>query len=84
MGNENSQITFPIQNNNHNNKMKKNNKKLKTKDIPNKSIDTKNKNLKNPKILKNYLIPSISTTSDRDLNIPDINKDIINNKRYGS
>ena len=56
MGNENSQITFPIQNNNHNNKMKIYNKKIKTKDISNKPIYAKNKNQKNAKILKNNLI----------------------------
>ena len=82
MGNENSQITFPIKSNTYNNKMKINNKKIKNKDILNKPIDQKIKIPKNPKILKGYVIPRISATPDRNINIPGINKESINNKRY--
>lgn len=85
MGNENSEITFPIESNNHYNKIKINTKKIKNKDILNKPNEPKNKNQKNPKILKGYIIPRISATPDRNINIPGMNKDNIdNNKRYGS
>ncbi len=85
MGNENSEITFPIENNNHYNKIKINSKKSKNRDIFNKPIDLKNKNPKNPKILKGYIIPRISATPDRNIKISGMNKDNIDNsKRYGS
>ena len=81
MGNKNSQITFPIEKNNHYNNIKLNGKKVKNKDLYNRQIDSKNKN---PKILKGYVISRISATPDRNLNIPGMNKDNISNKRYGS
>ena len=85
MGNENSEITFPIENNSYYSKIKINSKKNKNRDILNKPIDLKKKNQKIPKIQKGYIIPRISATPDRNINIPGINKDnIINSKRYGS
>ena len=84
MGNENQQITFPIQNNNQCNKMKISNKKIKAKGEILKQTEQKIKTQKNPKMIKGYVIPRISATPDRNINIPGINKDNINNKRYGS
>ena len=84
MGNENQQITFPIQNNNQCNKMKISNKKIKAKGEILKQTEQKIKIQKNPKMIKGYVIPRISATPDRNINIPGINKDNINNKRYGS
>lgn len=81
MGNENHQITFPIQNNNNDNKVRISNKKIKAKDNVIKQTESKNKN---PKILKGYVIPRISATPDRNISITGINKDKISNKRYGS
>ena len=43
MGNENSQITFPIKTNTYNNKMKISNKKIKNKDILTKPTEQKTK-----------------------------------------
>ena len=83
MGNENSQITFPIEGKNKCNKIKITN--IKSKDISNKVIDRKNKQPKKGKIPKgNNIISRISVTPDKNINIPGINKEIINNKRYGS
>ena len=84
MGNDNSQITFPIEGNNQQNKIKINSKKIKQKDISNNiQVNPKLKGHKNQKILKkNYIVPRISTTPDRNINIPGINKNSNNNKRY--
>ena len=79
MGNENHQLSFPIQNNI--NKIQIRNKKIKSKDINIKQIKSK---IRNPKILKRYVIPRISTTPERDISISGIFKDKNNNKRYGS
>ena len=85
MGNENSQITFPIESNNHYHKMKSNNKKIKYKDIPFKPYESKDKKRKIQKIMKGYEIQRISATPDRNLYIPGINKEALkDSKRYGS
>ena len=85
MGNENSQITFPIESNNHHNKVKINSKKIKYKEIPSKPYESKDKKRKNQKITKDYEIQRISTTPDRILYIPEINKEAVKDcKRYGS
>ena len=88
MGNENSEITFPIESNNHYNKIKINSKKIKNRDILNKPNDPKNKNQKNPKILKGYIIPRISATPDRNINLQTVlsslrlnKEDIKNNEK---
>ena len=85
MGNENSQITFPIESSNYYNKVKTNNKKIKYKEIPFKPYENKDKKRKNQKIVKNYEIQRISTTPDRNVYIPGINKETLKDyKRYGS
>ena len=88
MGNDNSQITFPIEGNNHQNNIKINSKRIKHKEPSNNNnqINLQQKtNHKNQKILKkNYIVPRISTTPDRNINIPGMNKNSINNKRYVS
>ena len=90
MGNDNSQITFPIEGNNHQNKIKINSKKLKYKEssnnnINNNQINPKQKSSKNQKVQKkNYIVPRISTTPDRNINIPGMTKNYDNNKRYVS
>ena len=85
MGNENSQITFPIESSNHYKKMKLNNKKIKYKDIPFKPYENKDKKRKILKIVKDYEIQRISTTPDRNIYIPGINKETLKDcKRYGS
>ena len=84
MGNENSQITFPIEPNSNYNKIKINNKKIKYKIISNRPIENKLKNQKNTKVIKGFIVPRISITPDRNVNIKGINKEDLNNKRYGS
>ena len=85
MGNENSQITFPIESNNHYNKVKANNKKIKNKEILFKHYENKDKKRKIQKIVKDYEIQRISTTPDRNVYIPGINKETLKEcKRYGS
>ena len=85
MGNENSQITFPIESNNHYNKMKSNNKKIKYKETPLKPYEKKDKKRKIQKTIKDYEIQRISTTPDRNVYIPGINKEALkDSKRYGS
>ena len=88
MGNDNSQITFPIEGNSHQNNIKINAKRIKHKEPSNNNnqINHQQKtNHKNQKILKkNYIVPRISTTPDRNINIPGMNKNSINNKRYVS
>ena len=84
MGSENSQISFPIESKNNFNKIKINNTKN-YKDISNKAMEIKHKQIKKNKNLKGSIISRISATPDRNLNIPGINKEAINNnKRYGS
>ena len=83
MGNDNSQITFPIEANN--NKIQFNSKKLKQKSSSNNNniqINPKLKNHKGQKTTKNYIVPRISTTPDRNINIPGMNKNQTNIKRY--
>ena len=83
MGNDNSQITFPIEANN--NKIQFNSKKIKQKSSSNNNniqINPKLKNHKGQKTTKNYIVPRISTTPDRNINIPGMNKNQTNIKRY--
>ena len=88
MGNDNSQITFPIEGNNHQNKIQFNSKKLKHKKESSNNnqiqINHKSKNYKNQKTTKNYIVPRISTTPDRNIIIPGMNKNPSNTKRYVS
>ena len=87
MGNENSQITFPIEGNNNLDKIRIKYKKIKSKEISknNDKIISKQKNHIKQKTLKNYIVPRISTTPDRNINIPGLNKNSNNNnKRYVS
>ena len=86
MGNENSQITFPIEGNNNLDKIRIKYKKTKSKEISknNDKIISKQKNHIKQKTLKNYIVPRISTTPDRNINIPGLNKNSNNNKRYVS
>ena len=85
MGNDNSQITFPIEGSNHQNKIKINSKKIKHKETSNNNIiiNSKQKNNKVQKNQKkNYIVPRISTTPDRNINIPGMDKNSNNTKRY--
>ena len=87
MGNDNSQITFPIEGNNHQSKIKINSKRIKHKEPSNNTnkINCKQKNNKIQKIQKkNYIVPRISTTPDRNINIPGMDKNSNNTKRYVS
>ena len=87
MGNDNSQITFPIEANNHQNRIQINSKKIKNKESSNNNniqINQMHKNHKAQKTIKNYIVPRISTTPDRNINIPGINKNPTNTKRYVS
>ena len=85
MGNDNSQITFPIEANNHQNIVQINSKKIKHKEPQNNNkLDKKIKNHKNTKTTKNYIVPRISATPDRNINIPGMNKNSNNSKRYVS
>ena len=87
MGNDNSQITFPIEGNNHQSKIKINSKRIKHKEPSNNTnkINCKQKNNKIQKIQKkNYIVPRISTTPDRNINIPGMDKNSKNTKRYVS
>ena len=88
MGNDNSQITFPIEGNNHQNKIQFNSKKLKHKKESSNNnqiqINHKSKNYKNQKTTKNYIVPRISATPDRNIIIPGMNKNPSNTKRYVS
>ena len=87
MGNDNSQITFPIEGSNHQNKIKINSKKIKHKETSNNNIiiNSKQKNNKVQKNQKkNYIVPRISTTPDRNINIPGMDKNSNNTKRYVS
>ena len=86
MGNENSQITFPIEGNNNLDKIRIKYKKIKSKEISknNDKIISKQKNHTKQKTLKNYIVPRISTTPDRNINIPGMDKNSNNTKRYVS
>ena len=87
MGNDNSQITFPIEGSNHQSKIKINSKKIKHKETSNNNIiiNSKQKNNKVQKNQKkNYIVPRISTTPDRNINIPGMDKNSNNTKRYVS